>query len=52
MTTLADAIVRREWELASLCLLLGLWQAVARVPADSIEGVIDLAEGDTDAPKS
>jgi hypothetical protein len=46
MVTLARALATREWELAALCLLIGLSEELSRIPADSIEGVLDLLEGD------
>ena len=46
MSTLAKAIGGKQWELAALYLLLGLWQALSRLPADSVEGLIDILEGE------
>ena len=46
MMTLARAIATRKWELAALCLLIGLVEALSRIPADSIEGALDLLEGE------
>ncbi len=46
MTTLARAIGNGEWELAALCLLLGLWQSILKLPADSVEGLLDVLEGE------
>lgn len=48
MSTLASAITRRQWDLAALCLLLGLVETLSRIPADSIEGVLDILEGEND----
>jgi len=48
MSTLASAITRKQWDLAALCLLLGLAQTLTKIPADSIEGVIDVLEGEND----
>ena len=36
----------KQWELAALCLLLGMNRALSQLPADSIEGVLDLLEGE------
>ena len=46
MSTLAWAISRRRWDLAALCLLLGLAEAISRLPADSVEGLIDILDGE------
>ena len=46
MSTLAQAVGSREWELAALILLLGLWQSILSLPADSVEGVLDVLEGE------
>ena len=46
--TLARAIATRKWKLAALCLLIGLMKELSRIPADSIEGVLDLLESDPD----
>ena len=46
MSALATAISTRQWQLAALCLLLGLWEALSRLPADSIEGLLDVLEGE------
>ena len=44
MMTLARAIATRKWNLAALCLLIGLTKELSHIPADSIEGVLDLLE--------
>ena len=46
MSVLATAIAERKWDLAALCLLLGLVKALSSLPADSIEGLIDILEGE------
>jgi hypothetical protein len=46
MSTLATAIGSKQWELAALYLLLGLWQKLSQLPADSIEGLLDVLEGE------
>ncbi|MBI4295086.1 MAG: hypothetical protein HY669_02855 [Chloroflexi bacterium] len=45
---LAKAIQGERWELVALCLLLGLTRALAHIPPDAIEGVLDVLEGDRD----
>ena len=44
MSMLAEAIKTKQWELAALCLLIGLARAISSVPDDAVEGVIDLLE--------
>jgi hypothetical protein len=45
VTTLAAAIERKEWELASLFLLLGVTEAAAALPPDAIEGLLEVLAG-------
>ena len=45
MSNLYRAIENNHWELAALCLLLGMSRALAGIPDDSVEGVIDVLEG-------
>ncbi len=42
---LAVAIKRREWELASLCLLMGVAEAAAALPPDAVEGLLEVLAG-------
>jgi len=44
MSILSEAIKTKQWELAALCLLIGLARAVSTVPGDAVEGVIDVLE--------
>jgi hypothetical protein len=46
MTTLVEAIERKNWELAALLLLLGLSRALARLPQGSAEDLLAVLEGD------
>jgi hypothetical protein len=47
MTTLAEAIERRNWELAALLLLLGLSRVLARLPRGTAEDLLaELEPGD------
>jgi len=46
MSALATAISTRQWQLAALCLLLGLVKAISRLPADSLDGLLDVLEGE------
>ncbi len=42
MRTLTVALERREWELAALCLLLGVTRAAAGLPPDAIEAMVEV----------
>ena len=42
MTTLAVAIASRQWELAALCLLLGVTEAAARLSPEAIDGLLEI----------
>jgi len=42
MQTLAVAIERKHWELAALCLLLGLTEAAAKLPPEAIDGLLEV----------
>lgn len=46
MTTLTEAIERKNWELAALLLLLGLNRALARLPRGTAEDLLAELEGD------
>ncbi len=48
MRALADAIQRKQWELAALCLLLGLTEAAAKLPPDAIEGLLEVLAADNE----
>jgi hypothetical protein len=50
MQTLAVAIERKHWELAALCLLLGLTEAAAKLPPEAIEGLLELLAAEHQAP--
>lgn len=41
---LALAVERREWPLAALCLLLGVSEAAALLPPETLERLLDLLE--------
>lgn len=52
-STLAAAIERRNWELAALCLLVGVAEQAARLPPETLERLLDLLEvADRDAKRS
>jgi len=42
MSILARAIATNQWELAALCLLLGLLEAAIKVPPDSLDGLVEV----------
>jgi hypothetical protein len=48
MTTLAEALEQRNWELAALLLLLGLSRALARLPRGTAEDLLAALEADDD----
>jgi hypothetical protein len=45
VSTLAVAIERKQWELASLCLLMGVVEAAAALPPDAVEGLLEVLAG-------
>ncbi len=46
MSVLSKAIKSEQWELASLCLLLALTKGLSNIPADSLNGMGEVLEGD------
>ncbi len=44
MSALAGAILGRRWELAALCLVLGILEAVSKLPADAMAGLLAAGE--------
>jgi len=48
MTSLAEALERRNWELAALLLLLGLSRALARLPQGSADDLLAELESSDD----
>ncbi len=44
MSLLATAIKQQNWQLAALCLLYSLAQALSQLPPDAVEGVLDALE--------
>lgn len=48
MPALAEVIEQREWEVASVYLLMGLAEALSRLPKDAVVGLIDVVEGGPD----
>jgi hypothetical protein len=43
-SVLAIAIERKNWTLAALCLLLGVADAAARLPPETLDHLLDLLE--------
>ena len=42
------AIERKQWELAALCLLLGLAETISKLPPDTVVGLFDALNGGGD----
>ena len=49
MTPLAVAVERKQWSLVSLYLLIGVTEAAAKLPAESLTALIDIL-GDAAGP--
>ena len=45
MSTLAVAIKGKRWELAALCLLMGVTEAAAALPPNAVEGLLEVLAG-------
>lgn len=45
MSALSLAMREGRWELAALCLLLGLAQAISQLPPDAVAGLIEVLDG-------
>ena len=48
MTAFAVAVERRRWPLVSLYLLLGVSEAAAKLPPESLTALIDLLGGEAE----
>lgn len=48
VSVLARAIERRQWQVAALCLVLGLLETVSRLPVDAVIGLFDVLDGGED----
>ena len=46
--TLQSIIAKEEWELMSLCLLLGMLQSSLNMPEDAMAELLAVLEGDLD----
>ena len=54
MSTLALAMQGKRWELAALCLLVGVTEAAAALPPDAVEGLLEVLadlEGEERGPR-
>ena len=45
MSTLSWALGQGHWELAALCLLLGMVEVVSQLPQDVVEGMLEVLDG-------
>ncbi|MCS7276902.1 MAG: hypothetical protein NZ695_07815 [Dehalococcoidia bacterium] len=45
--TLAVALERGRWDVAALCLALGVVEAASRLPPDSLQALLALLQEDT-----
>lgn len=44
--TLAQAVERKQWNLVSLMLLLGVSEVAAKLPPESLAALLDIVGGD------
>jgi len=51
MRTLTVALERKDWELAALCLLLGVTRAAAALPPDAIEAMVEVLSAEPQGRK-
>jgi hypothetical protein len=52
MQTLAVAIEHKDWELAALCLLVGLTEAAGKLPPEAIEGLLEVLAAEHQPPRA
>jgi len=45
MSALSSALGEGHWELAALCLLLGMVEVISQLPPDAVEGIIEVLDG-------
>jgi hypothetical protein len=45
LNALALAVERKQWELVSLCLLVGVAEAAAALPPEAVEGLLEVLAG-------
>ena len=51
MPLLLGALGEERWELAAICLLIGLLKTVSQLPPDSVIGLLDVVDGEEDDQK-
>ena len=51
MAVFQVALQEEQWELASLCLLLGLMRTTLSIPEDALPGLLEALEGDSNGQK-
>jgi uncharacterized membrane protein len=45
MSVLSWALGEGHWELAALCLLLGMVEVISQLSPDAVEGIIEVLDG-------
>ena len=50
MALLMEAIQEQKWEVAALCLLIGLLRSTLEVPEDALPGLLEALEGEQNGP--
>jgi hypothetical protein len=50
--TLAQAVERRQWQVVSLMLLIGVTEAACRLPPESLAALLDLLSDDAEGGSS
>jgi hypothetical protein len=45
MSALSRAIAWGDWELAALCLLLGMVETMSQLPPNIVEGMVEVLDG-------
>jgi len=48
---LVQALDREDWEVAARCLLVGVARALEKLPANSLEGLLDVLSGRKHGPR-
>ena len=47
MALLSEAIQEERWDVAALCLLIGLLRSTLEIPEDALPGLLEALEGET-----
>jgi hypothetical protein len=45
MSVLSRALAEGHWELAALCLILGMVEVISQLSPDGVEGIIEVLDG-------